>query len=210
MNKTTKKKFGIKRREFFNKKLAIQILFSIIIVAAVIITKQIDTGFSKQFINVTEQKLDENINPSSLKETFKQALITIKDKIPFISKKEAEFAAPVNGKIYQKYGMAKNGEVSYYNHGLDILSKTETVKSISKGTVLLVGSNEKLSNYVVVQENDKKIIYGQISEVLVQKGDNISKGEIIGALSDKNKILHLEVWENGESINPTKLFDISD
>lgn len=212
MNKITKKKLGIKRKEFFNKKLAIQILFSIILVAAVIATKQINTGFSKQFINATEEKIGENIDPLSIKESFKNALITIKDKVPFISKKEAEFAAPVSGKIYQKYGMAKtkNGETSYYNHGVDILSKTQTVKSISNGTVLLVGRNEKLSNYLIVQEEDKRIIYGKISEVLVQKGDNIFKGDIIGALSDENKILHLEVWENGESINPTKLFDISD
>lgn len=210
MNKTTKKKFGIKRREFFNKKLAMQVLFSIIIVAAVIVTKQVDTGFSKQFINTTEEKIEKNVDPLSLKDSLKNTFISLKNKIPFMSKKEAEFAAPVNGKIYQKYGMAKNGEISYYNHGLDILSKTESVKSISKGTVSLVGKNEKLSNYVIIQGADKKIIYGQISEVLVQKGDDISQGEIIGALNDENKILHLEVWENGESINPTKLFDISD
>ena len=210
MNKSTKKKFGIKRKEFFNKKLAIQVVFSLILVAAVIITKQVDTSFTRQFINVTEEKLSESIEPLSVKESFKNVLVTLRDKIPFFSKADAEFAAPVNGKIYQKYGLAKNGETSYYNHGVDIISNTQTVKSISKGTVLLVGNNEKLSNYVIVQEDTKKIIYGKISEALVHEGDNIAKGDIIGALNDDNKILHLEIWENGESMNPAKLFDISD
>ena len=152
--------------------------------------------------------MDKNINQSSLKESFKNTLSSIKNKIPFMTKKEAEFTAPVNGKIYQKYGIAQNGETSYYNHGLDILSNTESVKSISKGKVVQIGKNEKLSNYVIIEGNDKKIIYGKISEVLVQKGDDISKGDIIGALNDENKILHLEVWQNGESINPAKLFDV--
>lgn len=210
MNKITKKKFGLKRKEFINKKLAVQILFSIVLVAAVIIAKQVNTDYSKQFINVTEDKIDESLEPSSVKQSLINVFVSIKDKMPFISKSDEKFAAPVNGKIMQKYGMVKKGETSYYNHGLDILSNTEAVKSISNGTVLAVDKNEKLSNYVVVEEEGKMIIYGQINEILVEKGEKVSKGDIIGALSDESKILHLEVWENGESINPTKLFEIND
>lgn len=210
MNKLTKKKIGIKRKEFFNKKLAIQVGFSIILVAVVILTKQFDSGFSKQFISVTEEKLSENIDPSTITGAFKNVIIGVRDKIPFLSKKEDEYAAPVNGKIYKEYGLVESENTSYYNHGIDIQSNTQAVKSISKGIVILVGNNEKLSNYVVVQEEDKKIIYGKINETLVSKGDTISKGDIIGALSEDDKILHLEVWENGESINPSKLFELSD
>lgn len=212
MNKITKKKFGIKRKEFFNKKLAIQIIFSIVLVAAVIVAKKIDTDHSKQFINTTENKMEESIEPSSIKQSFINVLISVRDKIPFVSKSDDkhEFTAPVSGKIMQKYGMAKKGEATYYNHGLDILSNTETVKSISNGVVSAIDNNEKLCNYIVVQEDGKNIIYGQMNEVLVEIGDKISKGDIIGALSDESKILHLEVWENGESINPTKLFDLTE
>ncbi len=210
MNKTTKKRVGIKRKEFFNKKLAVQVGFSIILVVAVIFTKQFDTSLSRQFINVTEEKLNENIDPSSITGAFKNALVSVRDKIPFLSKKDEVYAAPVNGKIYQEYGITEKSDVSYYNHGVDIASNTQAVKSISKGTVLMVGNNEKLSNFIVIQDEDKKIIYGKIDETLVNKGDNIKKGDIIGALREDNKILHLEVWENGESINPSKLFKLSD
>jgi murein DD-endopeptidase MepM/ murein hydrolase activator NlpD len=210
MNKLTKRKIGIKRKEMFNKKLAIQVGFSIILVALVILTKQMDSSFSKQFISVTEEKLSENIDPSTITGAFKNVVIGVRDKIPFLSKKDNEYTAPVDGKIYKEYGLSEEDNTSYYNHGVDIISNTQAVKSISEGTVVLVGNNEKLSNYVVVQERDKKIIYGKINETLVSKGDQISKGDIIGALSEDGKILHLEVWENGESLNPSKLFEISD
>lgn len=210
MNKTTKKRIGIKRKEFFNKKLALQVGFSIILVAAVIFTKQFDSSLSRHFINVTEEKLSENIDPLTITGAFKNAIKSVRDKIPFLSKENDGYAAPVNGKIYQEYGIAESDDISYYNHGVDIISSTQTVKSISKGTVLFVGKNEKLSNYLVIQDEGKKIIYGKINEILVNKGDNITKGDIIGALSEDSKILHLEVWENGESINPSKLFELSD
>jgi murein DD-endopeptidase MepM/ murein hydrolase activator NlpD len=208
MNKFTKKKIGIKRKEIFNKKLAIQVGFSIILVAVVILTKQLDSNFSNQFINVTEEKLSEHLDPSKITEVFKNIATGVKDKIPFL--KSNGYSAPVNGEIYVEYGMNEVDNTSYYNHGVDILSNTQAVKSISKGTVILVGNNEKLSNYVVVQEDDKKIIYGRINETLVSKGDNIVKGELIGALSEDNKILHLEIWENGESLNPSTLFELKD
>lgn len=210
MNKLTKRKIGIKRKEIFNKKLAIQVGFSIILVALVILTKQIDSSFSRQFISITEEKLSESIDPSTITGAFKNVIVGVKEKIPFLSKKGNEYTSPVNGKIYKEYGLTETDDNSYYNHGVDIISNTQAVKSISKGTVVLVGNNEKLSNYVVVQEGDKKIIYGKIDETLVSKGDQVSNGDIIGALSEESKILHLEVWENGESLNPSKLFEISD
>jgi len=210
MNKITKKRIGLKRKENLNKKLALQVVFSIVLVAAVIVTKQFDNEFSANVISVTQEKITQSIEPNKVKENFQSFIGKAIEKIPFISKKSSEeFSAPVNGTIKSDYGLAKNDTGSYYNHGVDILSNTQTVKSISKGTVSTVGSNEKLSNYVVVEDEGKTIIYGKIKETLVKKGDKILKGDIIGALSEEDSMLHLEVWEEGESINPAKLFEMS-
>lgn len=210
MNKMTKNKIGIKRKDNFNKKLALQVMFSIMLVSAVIISKNFDTTATRKFISTTEEKFTQNLDPSGVTDAIKNLYVNVKNKIPFISDTAdgGAYSAPVNGKIYTKYGMTKDGDVTYYNHGVDILSNTESVKSISKGTVVTVGNNDKLSNYIIVQDDDKRVIYGKINETLVSQGDNISKGDIIGALNEKEKILHLEIWENGESLNPTKLFDI--
>ena len=117
-------------------------------------------------------------------------------------------ASPVIGTLYRKYGLNKNDDESYYNHGLDIKSDTQSVKSITEGKVISTGNNEKLSGYIVIQNEDKTLIYGRINEAYVKEGDNISKGDLIGSLDQDNMILHIEVWEDGASINPSSLFDL--
>jgi septal ring factor EnvC (AmiA/AmiB activator) len=210
MNKTNKKKFGLKRKDSFNKKLALQVVFSIALVAAVIVTKQVNNEFSNDFIDVTEQKMTENMDIGKVKENFQNLIGNAVEKLPFVANKDdSDFAAPVNGTIKQAYGISQSEDTSIYNHGIEILSNTETVKSISNGVVSTVGNNDKLLNYVVVEEDNKTIIYGKISKILVEEGTAISKGDIIGALSENEMMLHLEVWEDGGSINPTKLFDMN-
>ncbi len=209
MNKLNKRNFNIKRKDFFNKKLAFQVSFSIILVACVIVAKEFDTSLSSQIIGVTEEKIENDLSFASIKENFFDLTQSVKSNIPFIGK-SVGYASPVSGTISQKYGISKNGETSYYNHGIDIVSNTQSVKSIGNGKVSFIGSNDKLNNYVVIVDEGKQIIYGKISEAFVKEGDNISKGDIIGSLNAEEKLLHLEIWENGESINPSKLFEIND
>ena len=47
MNKLTKKGSILKEREQVNKKLVLQVIFSIVLVAAVIVTKNINSIFQK-------------------------------------------------------------------------------------------------------------------------------------------------------------------
>jgi murein DD-endopeptidase MepM/ murein hydrolase activator NlpD len=90
------------------------------------------------------------------------------------------------------------------------VSNIEAVKSISYGVVLAVGKNNKLSNYIVIESGSKTIIYAMLEEAFVSKGDEIKLGEIIGKLNNENKLLHIEIWEDGTSIDPSKLFRISE
>ncbi|MGD9568483.1 MAG: peptidoglycan DD-metalloendopeptidase family protein [Sedimentibacter sp.] len=210
MNKITRKKINIKRKDQLNKKLAFQVIFSIVLVAAVIITKQLDSDLSKQFLNAADETMSNNIETDDVGSSVIDFMTSIKNKIPFLSKDGPEYAAPVNGRIHLKYGINNSGESSYYNHGLDIISNTQSVRSISDGKVTQIGNNEKLSNYVVIEEDNKTIIYGKINEAFVGEGDKVSKGDIIGALNEENMFLHIEVWENGESVNPSKLFDMNE
>jgi septal ring factor EnvC (AmiA/AmiB activator) len=202
-----KKRIGLKRKDQLNKKLALQIIFSILLVAAVIITKQFNTNVSKEFISIADEQVSESIEPGKIKGSVISFLTGIADKMPIFSKDD-DFAAPVSGTIYQKYGLNKNDEKSYYNHGMVIMSNTEAVKSISKGKVAVIGKNEKLSNYIVIESEGKTIIYGKINESFVKEGDTVAKGDIIGSLSSEEKVLHLEIWEDGQSVNPASLFKL--
>lgn len=210
MNKIPRKRISIKRKDQFNKKLAFQVIFSIVLVAAVIVSKQLDSDLSRQFLNVTDEKISESIEPKKVGNSIFDFMTGIKNKIPFLADDTREYAAPVNGRIYQSYGLNKTDNASYYNHGLDIMSSTQSVRSISDGKVTQVGNNEKLSNYIVIEKDGKTIIYGKINESFVGEGDKVSKGDIIGALNEENMLLHIEVWEEGESVNPSKLFDMNE
>lgn len=210
MNKITRKKFNIKRKDKLNRKLALQIIFSIVLVTAVIVTKQLDTNLSEQFLNTADEKISESIEPAKIKSSFFGFFAGVKNKIPFLAEDSEEYSAPVSGKIYQSYGLNKTENASYYNHGLDIMSNTQSVRAISKGKVIQTGNNEKLSNYVVIGDGGKTFVYGKINEAFVSEGNRVSQGDIIGALNEENMLLHVEIWEDGESLNPSKLFKMNE
>lgn len=206
MNKITKKRINIKRKDQFNKKLALQVIFSIVLVAAVIITKNINSDLSEKFINAADEKMSASIEILQVRDTIAEVFTTAANKLPFIGKNES--ATPAIGTLYRKYGLNKTEDASYYNHGIDIKSDTQSVKSITEGKVVSLGSNEKLSGYIVIQNDEKTFVYGKVNEAFVKEGDQISKGDTIGSLSEENMILHIEVWEDGASINPSTLFDL--
>lgn len=208
MSRVLKKRINIKRKDNINKKLLIQVIFSIILVFAVIATKQFGNSYTGELLSDTKEKLSETIDIKSAFSNIKSLFANIGKGFDAGLFNNSDYAAPVSGKIIKKYGVDNTVQSSEYNHGIDIISNIEAVKSISSGKVIAVGKNERLSNYIVVESGNKKFIYAMFDEVFVSKGDDVNLGEIIGKLDAKEKLLHIEVWENGESINPSKLFKI--
>ncbi len=207
MNKITKKRLNIKRKEQINKKLALQVIFSIVLVAAVIVTKNISSDLSEKFIEAADEKMSASIKLLELRDTIKDGFSAAINKLPLVGKEDAK---PVMGTLCRKYGLNKDEDASYYNHGVDIKADSRSVKALTKGKVISLGNNEKLSGYIIIQNDDKTFIYGKINKAFVKEGDNIAKGDVIGALNEENMILHIEVWEDGASINPSSLFDLTD
>lgn len=207
MNKILKKRVNIKRKETINKRLLIQVIFSIILVISVILTKQFGNNYTGKFLDSAQEKLNENFDFKHMYINIRLAFQKLGDSLSFGLFGD-DYAAPVSGKIFKRYDAVESNDSAKYQHGIDIISNIESVKSISKGKVILVGNNEKLSNYLVVESGNKKIVYAKFNEVFVAKGDVIELGEIIGKLQSDDKILHIEVWENGKSIDPTKLFKL--
>ena len=208
VSKILKKRINIKRKENINKRLLIQVVFSIILVIAVIATKQFGNSYTGEYLSNAKEKLSETIDVKLALSNIKKTFSNFGKGLNFGFFSNSDYAAPVNGKILKKYGVDNTIESSSYNHGIDIVSNMESVKSISSGKVTLVGKNEKLSNYIVVESGSKKFIYAMFEEIFVSKGDEVKLGDIIGRLNNEERLLHVEIWENGESINPTKLFTI--
>jgi len=61
VNKILKKRINIKRKENVNKRLLIQVIFSIILVVAVIATKQFGNNYTGVYLNSAKEKLGETI-----------------------------------------------------------------------------------------------------------------------------------------------------
>ena len=203
LNKIFKKRIGIKRKESINRALLIQVIFSIILVVAVIVTKHFGNNQTGEYLSIVKVKLGTTFDIKQTAKGINSIFSNFTEKLG-LNFGSSDFAAPVSGKILNNYGEDDT------NNGIDIISNIEAVKSISYGEVLAVGKNNKLSNYIVVESGSKTIIYAMLEEVFVFKGDELKLGEIIGKLNNENKFLHIEIWEDGSSIDPSKLFRISE
>lgn len=99
------------------------------------------------------------------------------------------------------------------NTGIDYVAEEKfDVISVMDGTVVDIKEDEMLGKIVEVKHNNDFISsYAGLSEINVQKGENISIGTKIG-VSGNSKIneslgnhLHFEMYQNGVNIDPLKV-----
>lgn len=142
--------------------------------------------------------------------------------VPDKQKIKLYFASPLS---YQKLGMEyTHGDESMFvynstlecwatHNGVDLVaSDGAAVNSMFDGTVLDVTETYGMGNVVRIDHGDNVIAtYASLSDVQVVKGQKVSKGEKIGAVSESASYefmdgahLHLEVTENGKNVDPMK------
>ena len=149
---------------------------------------------------------------------------TINDSIPVINTTKKIINPYIDrsvkiGKTYYDYkGESQSQENSItvhdntyiQNSGIDFTSDNQfDVISILEGTVISVKEDNLIGKTVEIK-HDNGIIssYQSLSEVNVKKDDYINQGQVIGK-SGTNELdkeignhLHLEIYENGNSVNP--------
>lgn len=170
--------------------------------------KKVDNSYTDKLLKQVDLKISETINYKNIIPKSKEVFYDVADKLSNGIIIDEESAVPVvSGKVVKSFVSSDENSDNNYN-GMDIISKTESVKAISDGTVYSVGNSEKYSNFVVLKKDNTIIIYAKLTDIFVKKGDTIKKGNLIGRLEDKNTVLHIEVWQNGKAINPSSLFKI--
>ena len=123
---------------------------------------------------------------------------------------DAEGAFDISSTYGERY-LAITGEA--FHTGLDIAAKDEEpVLAVADGTVELGGPYGSGGICVVInhgQNEEGKVIsslYAHLSRVAVKSGDTVSQGDVIGYVGMTGTAtgphLHLEVWENGEHVDP--------
>ena len=98
----------------------------------------------------------------------------------------------------------------YQNSGIDFTAEdTFDVLAIANGTVTSVKEDNATGKTVEIKHDNGLIsIYQSLSDVTVKKDDIVSQAQIIGKSGtneldkDLGNHLHLEIYENGISVNP--------
>lgn len=114
------------------------------------------------------------------------------------------FIWPTNGAITQYF--------SWYHRGLDIANSGGTaVTAADGGRVTAVNQWSFGYGWHVILDhgNGSRTLYAHLSKILVEVGDNVSRGQTIALMGSTGRStgshLHFEIYQNGEVVNPLGL-----
>lgn len=98
-----------------------------------------------------------------------------------------------------------SGETKFHR-GIDLKTKCSKVLSMLHGTVVSVGDDPLLGTFVKVQHGKYESIYGHLSQSIVEKGDLVLPGTILGISGNTGRAtgdhLHLTIKKGEEYVNP--------
>jgi len=118
---------------------------------------------------------------------------------------------PVRGRVLTSFGQRDGTSV---NDGIDIMVPEGTaVKAAENGVVIYAGDGLKEFGQTVLIRHDNGLVtvYGHNSQILVQRGQKVRRGEDIAKSgmsgNAKSPKLHFEVRKNSSPVNPSKYLE---
>lgn len=116
------------------------------------------------------------------------------------------FLWPVQGRVISRYGPKAGG---LHNDGVNIAAPRGTpVRAAENGVVVYAGSELKgFGNMVLVKHADGYVTaYAHTSDVLVQRGDRVRRGQAIARVGSTGNVdspqLHFEIRKGRKAIDP--------
>ncbi|MCK4308385.1 MAG: peptidoglycan DD-metalloendopeptidase family protein [Candidatus Atribacteria bacterium] len=124
--------------------------------------------------------------------------------------KKGIFALPVQGKLISKYGRHKNTDFNTYtfNSGIDVSAPLgEVVRAAGSGEVIYTGSIKGYGQIIIIDHGGRTTtLYAHLFKILIDIGDKVKKGQIIGQVGDSGGVLsprlHFEVRVEGKPTDP--------
>jgi len=119
---------------------------------------------------------------------------------------------PIYGKVLLPYGSYKDPvyNIPVFNNGIQIEANlNDKAKSVAGGRVIYASAFENYGMLLIIDHgNGYNTLYGNLSEILLQKGDLLIKGTELGTIS-KSKLLnapalYFEIRYNGKPVNTTE------
>jgi septal ring factor EnvC (AmiA/AmiB activator) len=117
---------------------------------------------------------------------------------------------PVNGKVLTPFGSQKHPQFGtmVFRRGIDISARIgDEVKAVAGGEVVKADWFKGYGKLVIIDHKDGMYtLYGNLSQVEVNNGDRVERGQVIGFAGDtgsfKGVKLYFEVRRNGEAEDP--------
>jgi murein DD-endopeptidase MepM/ murein hydrolase activator NlpD len=128
------------------------------------------------------------------------------------------FGKPVKGSITSRFGKRKDpfNKKSSYHTGIDFRGKKgEPIYATADGVVKKAFRNGGYGNFVVIDHgNGYTTSFAHMQKYLVQKGDRVERGQIIGLIGNTGRStgshLHYEVALDNKPINPYNFLKVAD
>ena len=122
--------------------------------------------------------------------------------------------SPVRGPVSRSFGSSRNllSDDQRVHGGLDIAAnRDEPVRATAFGVVSRTGVNASLGRYVdITHQNGYVTRYGHLSEVRVDRGKRVKRGEVIGLVGMTGKTsgyhIHYEIHHEGRILDPSTWF----
>ena len=117
---------------------------------------------------------------------------------------------PVRGTVITQYGRVRDPELKTWteNLGIDIKAADgDAVRCVCRGEVIQVYWMRGMGNVVLVAHGGSYYtVYGHMDVVLVDIGDNVESGEVMGYVGDSQGLngstLHFMIWNGTTHYNP--------
>lgn len=108
-----------------------------------------------------------------------------------------------------------DSESAELHPGVDFKGATgDPVRVTADGKVVFTGRKSGYGNCIIVQhKNDFETLYGHLSRINVEDGQQVKTGDVIGKVGSTGRTtgphLHYEVRKNGKPINPVKFLTLN-
>lgn len=128
----------------------------------------------------------------------------------FREKFKGKMMWPTNGEVLRRFGKHKHKEykTTTVNLGIDIKApEGQSVLSVSDGSVIYIGNMRGYGNFIMVEHKGSYYsIYAHLQEILVEKGQAVELGQLIGRVGDTGSFegskLHFEFRKGKEVLDP--------
>ena len=164
-----------------------------------------------------EESNSESVESVTIKEDEVKVDNTVYDDAPSTARLSNSFASnkgklpwPLDQGVITsslgEYGTNDLPGIKKERDGIDIRTNNNSmVKSVFSGQVRSVTTIPGFNKVVIISHGDYYTVYGNLESVFVAAGDDVTTGDQIGIVENKEGVseLHLQIWKLQQRLNPS-------